>query len=93
MIDAIPGLKAARDNDSIVFLNLDTDDTNPVITAGFDDESIAKMDADRLRKELEAINIQEQNLSAMLDDCRKRRRDANAILARKTEIARNGIYN
>lgn len=92
-IDSIPGLRAAQKNGDVVFLNLDTLDTSPTITAGFDDESIAAMNADALRNQLQDVNREEENLTSMLTGVRRRRNDINAILARKTELAKNGICN
>ena len=86
-IDAIPGLAAAQRSGDIVFLNLDTDDTSPTLTEGFDDVAIKAMDGDALRRQLESINKEEKNLTNMLADARARRNSVNRILARKTEIS------
>lgn len=94
LTESLEQLKArAERSGDVTFLEIDTDDSNPVITAGFDDEDVVKMDGDALRKNLADINMQEKQLEQMLEDCKRRRRDVNAILKRRTEIMRNGLYH
>lgn len=92
-IDAIPGLKAAQKNGDVVFLNLDTEETSPVVTAGFHDEQIQEMNADAMRAELAQCGKVEEQLMGQMNDIRERRRTLNAILKRKTEIDTHGIHH
>ena len=91
-IDAIPGLRAALNNDNVVFLNLDTDDTNPTLTAGFTDEDIKRMDLAALQKMESDAVAEEARLISLLTDVRKRTRDARALVQRKQEIS-DGVHN
>lgn len=92
MIDKIPGLRAAQRNDNIVFLNLDTEDTNPVITEGFHDDQIQEMSEGKLKAQLDQITAEEQHLLAMQQDLNKRRNATLNILKRKAEL-QNGVHN
>lgn len=95
--DLTPTLQSLKDranrDGSVVFLELDTRDTTQTVTAGFRDDQIKEMNADALRKQLSDCAREEEQLQTLLTSVRQRRNEANAILARKTELMRHGICN
>lgn len=88
----IPALEELKGRPDVVFIELSTEDTDPIMTEGFTNEDIQKMGADNLRVELTSCNAQEVQLSQMLTDLRKRRNKLNNILTRKSEIDRYGVH-
>jgi hypothetical protein len=86
VIDAVPGLKAAQANEGVTFINMDTDDTSPTVTAGFTDEQIREMSEDRLQAMLAQINAEEQRIQELLTDVYRRRNETHALLRRKAEL-------
>ena len=86
VIDAVPGLKAAQANEGVTFINMDTDDTSPTITAGFSDDQIREMSETALNSRLAQINDEEQRIQALLADVYRRRNETYALLRRKSEL-------
>lgn len=86
MIEAVPGLKAARDNGNITFINFDTDDTSPKKTEGFTDDQIREMSDSALQAQLTQISGDEQRLLVMQQDINQRRTTTLNILKRKAEL-------
>lgn len=84
---ALEALKKRAETDpSMVFLELDVEETSPKLTHGFRDEQIREMDAEALSMQLQSLDREEKHLYDMLEDLRNRRQQTSDLIARKSEI-------